>query len=149
MLTRWSDFDRDFGHFDELRRRMERLFEDGSVAQGFFDERPRGAYPRVTLHDTGKTFVLTADVPGLSEKDVQLTLNQDVLAIQGERKATVPEGFGVHRRERASAKFSRSLTLPTRIDPELSTATVKDGVLTVTLTKAEELRPRQIAVKAS
>lgn len=149
MLLRWSDFDRDFYNLDEVRRRMDRMFEEGLLGQGFFDERAHGGGPRVALYDTGADLVLTADVPGLTEKDVRLTLNQEVLALEGERKTSTPEGFGVHRAERASVRFSRSLTLPCRVDPERSTATVKDGVLTVTLHKAEAEKPRQIAVRTA
>lgn len=148
MLMRWSDFDRDFSSFDDVRRRLDRLFEDSLFGQGFFDARAQSG-PRVSLYDTGAAFVLTADVPGLTDKDVRLTLNQEVLTFEGERKTQVPEGFGVHRAERGSVRFSRSLTLPSRVDPEKCAATVKDGVLTVTLQKAEENKPRQIAVRAS
>ena len=66
-----------------------------------------------------------------------------------ERKLTAPEGYAPRRQERASFRFSRSVALPVKVDPEKVTAAVKDGVLTVTLSKAEEARPRQIQVKVS
>jgi len=155
MLTRFDDFDRTFAVMDQLRRRMDRMFEEPEPARG---QRRRaaedvermwsGRFPRITLADTVSALVIEADMPGLSDKDVQLSIHQDVLSLSGERKADAPEGYFVHRQERAPVKFARSFTLPCKVDPEKSTATIKDGVLTVTLTKAADAKPRQIAVNA-
>jgi len=93
--------------------------------------------------------VLEADVPGLTEKDIQLTVTQDSLGLSGERKLDALEGYSVHRRERGAQRFSRAWALPTHVDSERVEASVKNGVLTVTLPKAAEARPRQIAIKAS
>jgi HSP20 family protein len=146
MLTRWTDwrdFDRTFAMMDELRSRMDRLYGDYDA--------PRAAavFPRISLFDTGSSLTLKAEVPGLTEKDIQLTINQDVVTLQGERKADAPEGYSVHRQERAPVKFSRSFTLPCRINAETTQASLKNGVLTVTLAKAAEAQPKQITVKAS
>ena len=67
--------------------------------------------------------------------------------MRGERKPDAPQGAFVHRQERAPVKFSRSFALPCKVDPEKSGATLKNGVLTITLAKASEAQPRQIAVK--
>jgi HSP20 family protein len=153
MLTRFSDIDRTFAVMDQLRRRMDRLFDEyepGRARAGYGDEAERlwaRRWPRFTLNDTGGSLVLKAEVPGLGDKDVQLSIHQDVLTLSGERKSDVPEGYYVHRQERAPVKFARSITLPCKVDPEKSSATLKDGVLTVTLNKAPEAQPRQIAVK--
>ena len=153
MLTRWSDIDRDFPLFEDFRRRMERLFEDAearptSRAYEAARQERVGVFPPVALFDAGASLVLKAEVPGLGEKDVRVTLNQDVIALEGERRTDVPEGVSVHRRERVPVKFSRSFTLPCKVDAEKCLATVKNGVLTVTLAKATESQPRQIAVRA-
>jgi HSP20 family protein len=139
-----DDSDRTYGALDDFRRQMDRLFEG-------FDARWAGseAGPRAELRDTGADLVLEAEVPGLADKDIQLTVTQDSLALTGERKIDAPEGYSVHRRERGFQRFARSFALPTRVDTERVTATVKQGLLTVTLPKAAEARPRQIAVKAS
>jgi HSP20 family protein len=153
MLTRFDDFDRTFAMMDQLRRRMDRLFDDHEPQRGrrLADEVERmwsGRFPRVTFTETPASLVLEADLPGISEKDVQLSIHQDVLSLSGERKSDVPQGYFVHRQERAPVRFARSFTLPCKVDPEKSTATVKNGVLTVTLAKAVEAKPRQIAVMA-
>lgn len=146
MLSRyrdWSDIDRTFSMMDELRSRMNQLFNEPG------EYRAAAVFPRLNLFDTGSALLLKADVPGLSEKDVELTINQDVLTLSGERRADAPEGYSVHRQERTPIKFSRSFTLPCRINPENASASIKNGVLTVTLAKAAEAQPRQISVKAS
>lgn len=150
MLTRWSDVDRAFLMMDELQRRMSRIFEeyDGERWPGFA-RLTTGTWPLVNLYDAGDDLVITAQVPGLSEKDIQLTANQDQLTLSGERKVAAPEGYSAHRQERGSVKFSRSFTFPCKVNPEKTAATVKDGLLTVKLAKAAEAKPRQISVKAA
>jgi HSP20 family protein len=154
FLTRWNDdfgwgdFDRTFSLLDEMRRRMDRAFDE--VAGG---RAPaigvHASWPRANLYDTGSELMLRAEVPGVSEKDLDLQLNQDVLTLSGERKAEVPEGYSAHRRERGGLKFSRSFTLPFKVDPEKCSANLERGVLTVKIAKAPESQPRQITVKAN
>jgi HSP20 family protein len=146
-LTGWTNFDRELAALDELRRRMDRLFQgyeptDGRA--GFVNQ----AWPRTNLHDNGTELTLVAEVPGMGQKDLQLSLTQDVLTLSGERKTDAPEGYSVHRKERAHVKFARSFALPCKVELEKTTATVKNGLLTVTLPKTAEAQPRQITVKA-
>ena len=154
-LTRWSDFDRTFTAMDQLRRRMDRLYEADwpRAARAYFDEPEatwgRGnAFPRVNFHDAGSFLLLTAEVPGVAVKDLDLTVNQDVLTMKGERRPDAPEGYSVHRQERLPVRFARSFTLPCKVDLEKTTADVKDGILTLVLPKAAEAQPRQIAVRS-
>ena len=151
MLNRYTEFDRAFAMMDELRRRLDWVFEEADAPRaslrGDFDQTPRHAGgPRIHLFDTGSALVVKADVPGLTEKDVQISLNQDVLTLSGERKSDAPQGYLVHRKERGTARFSRSFTLPSKVDPEKTSAVLRNGVLTLTLNKAAEVQPRQIAV---
>lgn len=161
MMMRISDVDRTFAAMDEVRRKMERAFDDhegrpgqGSSRASFFEPFEFGAsrtvatWPRLSVYDTGSALVLYADVPGMKESDIKIEIAQDVLSLSGERKADAPEGYAVHRRERAPVKFARSLALPCKVDVEKSTATVTDGLLTLTLPKTPESQPRQIVVKS-
>lgn len=159
MMTRISDVDRTFAALDELRQRMERVFDDeesraGRGPRGFFEAfdfgvpRTVATWPRISVYDTGSALVLHAEVPGLKESDIKIEIAQDVLSLSGERKSDAPEGYAVHRRERAPVKFARSLALPCKVDVEKATATVTDGVLTLMLPKTPEAQPRQITVKA-
>lgn len=153
MLTRFSDFNdwpsfgfADFGRpyspHAQLRRELDRLFGD-------FERSATQSTNTLSFEDDGVNFVLRAEVPGLSENDFQINLAGNTLTLKGERKVEPPEGYTVHRRERTAFNFARSLELPARVDAEKVTATLKHGVLTLTLPKAAEAQPRQIAVKAA
>jgi HSP20 family protein len=150
MLTRWSDLDRTFSMMDELQRRMNRLFNEYDLGRlPAVSRLTTGTWPLVNMYDAGDDLIIKAQVPGMSEKDIQITGNQDVLTLSGQRKVGLPEGYSVHRQERGSVKFSRSFTFPCKVDMEKASATVKDGLLTITLAKAAEAKPRQISVKVS
>jgi HSP20 family protein len=130
---------------------MDRVFED-TFGSRLSDGRAlfsyAGIWPCANLIDAGANLILTAEVPGLSEKDVRLTLNQEVLTIAGERTVDAPQGYSAHRQERPAVNFSRSFALPCRVNADRTSATVKNGILTVTLEKAADAMPRQIAVRA-
>jgi len=142
MLRRLTDYERPLDLFSELRRQMDQVWED-------FDTGPQAQYEALRIRDAGANLVVEADLPGVPEKGVDLTLADNVLYVTAERKLVAPEGFAPRRQERTSFRFSRSVALPVKVDPEKVTATAKDGVLTVTLAKADEARPRQIQVKVS
>jgi HSP20 family protein len=154
MLTRFSDFNdwpsfgfADFGRayapHPQFRRELERLLGD------FERGNAQPAAAAVSFDDDGTNFVLRADVPGLTEKDFEISVAGDTLTLRGERKVEVPEGHSVHRRERQAYRFAKSFQLPARVDAEKATATLKHGVLTLTLPKIAEAQPRQINVKAA
>jgi len=143
----YGDFDRTIQLMDQLRRRMDRVFE-GYDSGGVFPAE-LATFPRTNVYDAGTQFVYELEVPGLSEKALDINLTQDVLTVSGERKTDAPEGYSVHRQERVPYKFSRSYKVPTRVNPDRSSASVTDGVLTITLEKAEEVQPRQIAVRVN
>lgn len=155
MLTRFSDWSgfpalgfRDFPRsstaLDELRREMDRLFFDFERAPQVREGR---GVPRVSLRDDGTAFVLHVDVPGVTEKDVDLTVTGNTVTLRAERKLATPEGFSVHRSERRGFQFARAFELPVKVNAERVEATLKNGVLTVKLPKAEESQPKQISVK--
>ena len=126
-------------HFDELRRELDRATTDFG----------REVWPTVTVSDRGSAWELRAELPGLSEQDVELTANADSVTLKAERKPETPARHTVHRRERAAFRVARTFSLPTKIDPTKVEAALKNGVLTVTLAKAPEAQPRQVTIKAS
>ncbi len=144
MLATWTDLDRAISMF---RHEMDRLAQDD--VSGSFDGRDlaTSAWPRIAVYDRGERYEVVAEVPGLSENDLTLNITGDVLTISGERKAEVPEGYFVHRRERPEVKFSRSVSFGVKIDSEKTAASVKDGLLTIDVAKSPESKPRKIQVR--
>ena len=103
--------------------------------------------PAMDLVEQGDHYVLRADLPGLSEEDVKVELEDNVLTIAGERKSEHEQREeGYYRFERAFGHFSRSLTLPKGIDPEGIQAHFKNGVLEVRVPKPEARKPRRVAI---
>ncbi len=148
MITRVSDIDRLFNAMGLLRGRFDSIFNefDRSVGYG-----PAWSvvsnHPRTNLYDKGDHLELVAEVPGLSKGDLDVKIQGNYLEISGKREVKAPEGYRVHRGERGSATFTRSLTLPADVDSSKVSASLKDGLLVLTLPKSEAAKPRQISIK--
>ena len=107
------------------------------------------AYPAVNVWANSEGAVLTAELPGLSANDVEIGLHGDAVTLKATRPAIqLAEGESLHRSERQSGDFARTVKLPFRADADKSVAQFKNGVLTLTLARAEADLPRKIAVKA-
>ena len=128
-----------------LRRELDRLFGDLERAPSF----AAPSAPGVTFADTGEALTLRAELPGLSEKDIDISVTANALTLKAARKVDAPEGYAAHRRERQSFSFTQSYELPTRVDPEKVQASLKQGVLTLTLPKAAETQPKRVAVSVT
>lgn len=148
MLTGFREFDQTFRALDSLQRRLDdATFHWGNLAVLPTRRAARPLWPRVNGFETKEAFIYRAFVPGLGEGDVSVFVEDEALVVRGERKSEVPEGYQVHVRERSPVAFTRKLPLPGRVDAEGVVATMKDGILTVTLPKAKDTLPRQVAVK--
>ncbi|MGA7123777.1 MAG: Hsp20/alpha crystallin family protein [Polyangiaceae bacterium] len=151
MLTGWRDFDDTLRAFDQLQRRIDRTFDSWAAPSPAADRlrrRATASWPATNVFETKESFIVKAEVPGLAENDVSVSVEDDALVVRGERKCTAPEGYTAHLRERASVAFTRKLPLPARVDADGVAATLRDGVLTITLPKAKDALPRQVTVKA-
>jgi HSP20 family protein len=144
----WRQFDDTLRALDEFQRRVDEAAGDWSVFRGR-TQRPARVWPPVNAFETKEAFVFKAEVPGLAEGDDAVYVEDETLIVRGERRSKVPEGYEVHFRERAPSAFSRKIALPGRVDADGVTATLKDGILTVTLPKAKETLPRQVTVKVA
>jgi HSP20 family protein len=134
-----------FAPFGALRREMDRLF---SGFENSWNVPNRDQTP-VQLDDRGDNLVLSVEVPGMNEKDIDLSITGDSVVLRGQRVVTPPQGYSCHLRERADYSFHRAYRLPVRINAEKADASLKNGILTVTLPKADEVKPRAIAVKST
>jgi len=126
---------------------MDRLF--GAVRQPLgLRSVPRGTFPAVNVYERGDGAVLTAEVPGIDAKDLQLTVLGDSITLRGERKNEAGEGERYYRRERPTGSFERTLTLPAPINPDSVEAEYRDGILRVRMEKAEEAKVKKVAIKS-
>ena len=126
-----------FGRLLNLNDELDRLLETPLQAWS----------PALDVHEDKDKFSVNLELPGLKREDISVHLEDGCLVISGERKSeTVGEDTEIHRQERYYGKFSRVLTLPVAVAPEKVKAAFKDGILTVTLPKAEEAKPKQIDV---
>lgn len=133
--------------FNTLSSRLNRLLETPREEEGDY----LGSWsPVVDIYDKGNEVVIHAELPGMKKEDIDIRVENNILTIRGkkERKEEVKEE-GYYRSERAYGTFSRSFSLPNTVDVKKIGAEYKDGVLSLTLPKAEEAKPRQIEVKVS
>jgi len=107
----------------------------------------RAAYPALSLWDDGENFHAEAELAGFKIEDIDLAVAGPELRIRGKRATPSGKGWAVHRQERPSGEFSRTITFPAEIDADRVQAALKDGVLSVTLPKAPSAKPRKIEVK--
>jgi HSP20 family protein len=145
-LIRWEPA-RELGTIqNEMNRLFNTFFDTPSGAQANGGTQRRWI-PAMDLVETEGEFVLRADLPGLTESDVNIELEDNILSISGERKADEEFGKdGYHRFERSYGAFRRSLTLPEGVDPEGVKASFSNGVLEVRVPKPEERKPRKVAI---
>jgi HSP20 family protein len=143
-----------------LSNELNQFFED-FFDSGFQQSRPtlarqilpseigrRKTFPALNLWENQEGYFLEAECPGLDIENLELTITGNQLTINGERKADYEEDTTFHRQERGVGKFSRIITLPTEVDPNKIEASLKNGVLTIQLLKAEDAKPRKIEVKS-
>jgi len=138
------NWQRHWDPFRDFQREVGRLFERLEPAQHW---RVAPGGPPINLYDAGESYILTAPLPGVGPEEVDLSITGETLTMRGDRKR--PDGVSeesYRRQERQFGRWTRTVTLPDRVDGANVSATFSNGVLTVTLPKAEEARPRQINV---
>jgi len=148
MLTRWNPTT----DAANLSRRMERLFDEmlGNGIWRSAEERPlRGSWvPAINILEKDSEITITADLPGLKAEDVEVTVEEGILSIRGERKLEeAAEGETYHRVERLYGSFERTFTLPNSIDVDKIGARFCNGEMVLTLPKREESKPRSVKIK--
>jgi HSP20 family protein len=148
-LVRWDPV----REIDSLQGEMNRLFSTffdtptSRAGNGGTTAASRRWIPAMDLIETGEHFVLKADLPGISENDVNIEVENNVLTVSGERKTEHEEKHeGYYRLERATGAFARSLTLPEGIDAEAVSATFDNGVLEVRIPKPAQAQPRKVQI---
>ena len=145
-LVRWDPF----REMVSLRDAMDRLFEESFV-------RPRGwiapaegvASLAVDVHESDDDLTVRASIPGVKPEDIDISITGDTLTIKGETREEKEEKTGnYHLRERRYGAFQRTVSLPTQVNADKASAEFENGVLTLTLPKVEEVKPKSITIKA-
>jgi HSP20 family protein len=140
----WQSFDR----LSSLRNELDQLFDLSWSGRdsGLFS----GWSPALDVFDEKDHFVVNAELPGMKKEEIDLSFQDGVLSISGERKQTTENTEGeTFRSERYFGRFQRSVTLPAAVDSSKISASYKDGILSVTLPKSEAAKPKQIAVNVA
>lgn len=133
---------------DRLARALDVAFRDLLPGHGSPDVSTHTWMPPVDIRETAESLLVQAELPGLRKEDIDITLENNVLTLSGERrfeKDTKEKDY--HRVERSYGSFARSFSLPSTVQADKVDATFKDGVLTIHIAKAEAARPRKISVK--
>jgi len=133
-----------------LRDELDRVFESpwGELART--SQLLSGWTPALDVHEDKDNFIVRAELPGMKREDIDVSLQDGALSISGERKTEQKyEGAEVYRTERFFGKFQRTVTLPAPVAADKVKAQYKDGVLSITLPKTEEAKPKQIDVNVN
>jgi HSP20 family protein len=143
FLGRWDSF------FDMSKtlEEVDRMFNAANRPLGLRSV-PRGTFPAINIYDQGESAVLVAEIPGIDPNELELTVLNDTVTIKGKRPFEANDEDRVYRRERWSGEFSRTLTLPDVVDPDNAHAEYKNGVLRVSLEKAEKAKAKRIQIKS-
>lgn len=143
-IIRWDPF-RDMM---TLREKMNRMFEDVFAGRSEDKELSASTWaPAVDIFETESELMMTVEVPGIDEKDIEIKIEDNTLTLKGERKfekETKKENY--HRIERSYGSFYRAFTLPNSIDPDKIQAEHENGVLKITMAKRQELKPRKVKI---
>lgn len=142
-----------FNELDNLRREIDEAFRGAGMvrplATTFLSPSSGRRFPLVNLSEEDGQICLDALLPGVDPKELQLSLLRETITIAGARKSPVDAKGVVHRNELGFGRFSRTIDLPTEIDPDLTTAEYRDGILRITMHKAQHVMPRRIDVKVA
>ena len=144
-MIRWNPF----GEMARMRNEIDRLFEDAfNAPAGKWERNDVWGFP-LDVTENDDTFTVKAAVPGMNPDDLDITISDNVLTIKGEtRSEESREEEKVHLRERRFGSFMRSISLPTPVESDNVDATYENGVLTLSIPKAEAVKPKRISVKA-
>ena len=137
-----------FEELERMRRQVDWL--SGGLSRGLFGQRTAGVFPLMNVTEDKDNYCVRAELPGIKADELDISVTGDTLSLSGERKLPAEdEKARYHRREREAGRFNRIVSLPARIDAGKVEAHCADGVLTVTLPKAQAAKPKQITVKTS
>jgi len=145
-LTNWPGF----GRLSDLRDEIDRFFESPLTELTRTSNLLSGWTPALDVHEDKNNFIVKAELPGMKREDIEVAWHNGTLSISGERKAETQQAEAeVYRAERFFGRFQRTVALPAAVAADQVKAAYKDGILTITLPKTEEAKPKQIDVSVN
>jgi HSP20 family protein len=145
-LTGWPGF----GRLSDLRDEIDRLFESPLTELTRTSQLLSGWTPALDVYEDKENFTVKAELPGMKKEEIEVSLHEGMLSISGERKSeSKHEDAEVYRTERFFGRFQRTVNLPAAVAAEKVKAAYQDGVLTITLPKTEEAKPKHIDVSVN
>ncbi|HEY7663896.1 MAG TPA: Hsp20/alpha crystallin family protein [Xanthobacteraceae bacterium] len=140
MITAFAD------PFDALFNLQRAL--DARLSSGWLEQQTasQGPFPPINVFKQGDDILAIIELPGLEKDKLQIEAKENTIRISGKKSVTYPEGVSVHRRERVSGEFDRTLSLPVGLDPDRIKAEYRDGILALFLPRADRDKPRAIKI---
>ncbi len=137
-----------FNELDKIKREMDALRE--GLSGGQWREAFAGVFPLMNVTEDKNNYYVRAELPGIPSNELDISVTGDTLSVSGEKVvSSEDENAKYHRRERDAGSFSRVISLPAQVDTDKVEAKSENGILTVTLPKAESTKPKQITVEAA
>ena len=141
MITAFAD------PFDTLLN-LQRALEASYASDWLQDlTTSRGPFPPMNVFQQGDDILVIIELPSMDKNNLQIQAKENTIRISGKKAVDYPEGVSVHRRERISGEFDRTLSIPVQLDPDRIKAEYRDGILALFLPRAESDKPRTITIK--
>lgn len=143
-IVRWEPFN----GLDRIQSRINEFFDEAFGRAPAYSNAPNSSWsPPVDILESRDAYLIRAEVPGMKKEEIHLEFKNGMVTLSGERKFDEPaEGVEYHRIERAAGKFARHFTLPQTIKQDEMKASYRDGILEIHIPKADEAKPKQIAI---
>jgi HSP20 family protein len=146
MFGRLTYSENPFADFRRLEQELDQIFGDSAPWTGGIRSLPAGTFPAVNVGSTGDSVTVYLFAPGLDPKSLDVSLQQNMLSISGERNVPIDQSATYYRQERFSGTFRRTIGLPEDVDPDQVDAKYRDGIVQIIVRRRESAQPRQIEI---
>ena len=146
MFGRLTYSENPFADFRRLEQELDQIFGDSAPWTGGIRSLPAGTFPAVNVGSTGDSVTVYLFAPGLDPKSLDVSLQQNMRSISGERNVPIDQSATYYRQERFSGTFRRTIGLPEDVDPDQVDAKYRDGIVQIIVRRRESTKPRQIEI---